>query len=221
MNRTVVAFGGNLPFEGQPPSHTFSAALAYLTTDRGHQLRSVARLWRSRPVDADGPDFLNTVAWIDTPLAPEAWLQCLLETELHFGRQRPECSADQPLRPPHGARQVTLRPQISAARPLDLDLIWCEGLFLQTPALTLPHPRAASRAFVLGPLLDLEKGLTDLRLPCPESGRPLPVSSLWTQLPAAARADVVPVSSATDWPAATILMRPAAPAQDIQECGLA
>jgi len=215
MNRTAVALGGNLPFRGQPASHTFAAALAHLTTGRGHRLRGVARLWQSRPVHADGPDFFNTVAWIDTPLAPEAWLQCLLETEQLFGRQRSHPVAQGSL-PGHfdAADVASLRAPPSAARPLDLDLIWCEGQTLQTPRLTLPHPRASSRAFVLGPLLDLEKELTDLRLPCPETGRLRSVSSLWAQLPAEARADVRPTSLGTHWPAAAAPVHSETPAQE-------
>ena len=214
MNRTVVAFGGNLPFQGQPPSHTFAAALARLTADRGHRLRRVARLWQSRPVQADGPDFFNTAAWIDTPLSPEAWLQYLLETEHEFGRQRPNRAAHRLPRDVHAADEATLRPQPSAARTLDLDLIWVEGQTLQTVQLTLPHPRAASRAFVLGPLRDLEEELADLRLPCPETGRLLSVSFLWDQLPAAARADVQPASPGAHWPAASVPVTAETPAQE-------
>jgi 2-amino-4-hydroxy-6-hydroxymethyldihydropteridine diphosphokinase len=214
MNRTVVALGGNLPFRGQPPSHTFAAALTHLTTDRGHRLRRVARLWQSRPVHADGPDFFNTVAWIDTPLAPEAWLQCLLKTEQLFGRQRLSPAGRSLHRDVHAAGEATLRPQPSAARPLDLDLIWCEGLSLQTPVLTLPHPRAASRAFVLGPLLDLEKELTDLRLACPETGRLRSVSALWAQLPSASRADARPTGPGVHWPAAIASVTAETPAQE-------
>jgi|GEM_PF-428138 len=214
MNRSVVALGGNLPFQGQPPSHTFAAALAHLTTGRGHRLRRVAQLWQSRPVHADGPDFFNTVAWIDTPLAPEAWLQYLLKTEQLFGRQRPDAAVRSLHGDVRGADKAPLPRQLSAARPLDLDLIWCEGLFLQTPALTLPHPRASSRAFVLGPLLDLEKELTDLRLPCPETGRLRSVSSLWAQLPLASRADAWPASPGVHWPAASTPVIAETPAQE-------
>jgi 2-amino-4-hydroxy-6-hydroxymethyldihydropteridine diphosphokinase len=215
MNRTVVAFGGNLPFQGQPPSHTFAAALAYLTTERGHRLRGAARLWQSRPVRADGPDFFNTAAWIDTPLSPEEWLQCLLETEHRFGRQRPNPEAMAMREAPGAVGQPSLQTRHSAARTLDLDLLWFEGQTLQTALLTLPHPRASSRAFVLGPLLDLERQIGDLRLPCPETGRLLSVSSLWAQLPVATRVDVEPTSPSGHWPAAISPVTVGSPAQEL------
>ena len=218
MNRTVVAFGGNLPFRGQPPSHTFAAALTHLTTHLGHRLRGVARLWRSRPVHAEGPDFLNTVAWIDTPLAPEDWLKCLLETEHLFGRQRPDPAAFGLPSSLHDAGQAHHPARPSAARTLDLDLIWVEGQTLQTAMLSLPHPRAASRAFVLGPLCDLEHALADLRLLCPGTGQPRSVSALWAELPATARADLEPTGLGIHWPTVN---RPAAAKAPVQESDLA
>ncbi|MFM1880105.1 MAG: hypothetical protein RLZZ344_339, partial [Pseudomonadota bacterium] len=124
MRRTVVAFGGNLPFEGHRPGDTFAAALADLTATGQHRLRAFGRLWRSRPVHAEGPDFINTVAWIDTNLPPSEWLSCLLETEHRFGRRRPAAPtlSDPPARRP-----------VSAARTLDLDLLWVEGTTINTP----------------------------------------------------------------------------------------
>ena len=50
----------------------------------------------------------------------------------------------------------------NAPRPLDLDLLWAEGVRIETPGLTVPHPRAAERRFVLEPWSELDP---DLRLP--------------------------------------------------------
>jgi 2-amino-4-hydroxy-6-hydroxymethyldihydropteridine diphosphokinase len=58
----------------------------------------------------------------------------LLEIEARFGRSRGERNAD---------------------RTLDLDLIDHAGLVMQSPRLTLPHPRAHERGFVMGPLSEI------------------------------------------------------------------
>jgi 2-amino-4-hydroxy-6-hydroxymethyldihydropteridine diphosphokinase len=47
------------------------------------------------------------------------------------------------------------RPFRNAPRTLDLDLLWYDGVTMETPRLTLPHPRMHERAFVLKPLSDL------------------------------------------------------------------
>lgn len=211
MNRTVVAFGGNLPFQGQAPFHTFAQALAVLCgygPDRlhgphglhgrppglhvgPHQLRGVARLWRSAPVAAQGPDFFNTAAWIDTPLPAEAWLSLLLETEAQFGRVRPDLEKKGRLHRPAG---------LSAARSLDLDLIWFAGQQSDSERLTLPHPRAAERGFVLGPLCDLPAALLqDLRLPCPQTGALKSVQTLWNDLPSEARQGLAAIDTMDGW----------------------
>ena len=90
--------------------------------------------WRSRPVEASGPDYLNAVACVRTRLSPEALLDALQAIEDHHGR---------------------VRPYPNAPRTLDLDLLLHGDLQRDTARLTLPHPRMAARAFVLLPLLQL------------------------------------------------------------------
>lgn len=188
MNRTIVALGGNLPFEGRGPRDTFGAALNTLCRNGPHRLRAVARLWKSAPVQAEGPEFFNTIAWIDTPLSAAAWLEVLLSVEKRFGRVRPESP------PMHGASMV------SAARTLDLDLIWYEGQQSASASLILPHPRAAERGFVLGPLCDLPHALTgDVRLLDPHTRQLLGVKALWANLMARGPIDLAPVETAESW----------------------
>ena len=91
-------------------------------------------LYRSAPVEATGPDFVNAVAVIDTTLAPLALLDVLQALEQLHGRQRP---------------------YPNAPRTLDLDLLLYGTLQLDTDRLVLPHPRMHQRAFVLRPLLDI------------------------------------------------------------------
>ena len=98
----------------------------------------VSSLYRSAPVDAGGPDYLNAVAELDTPLAPLALLHALQSIEQAAGRERP---------------------YRNAPRTLDLDLLLHGDERLDSPELTVPHPRMGERAFVLLPLAELAPGL--------------------------------------------------------------
>jgi 2-amino-4-hydroxy-6-hydroxymethyldihydropteridine diphosphokinase len=86
----------------------------------------------------DQPPFLNAVAALDTELGPDPLLDVLLAVEAAHGR----------------VRDVRWGP-----RTLDLDLVWFEGVVRDDPRLTLPHPRAHEREFVLRPLCDLAPDL--------------------------------------------------------------
>ena len=98
------------------------------------RVQRVSSLYRSTPVDAGGPDYLNAVAELSTTLAPQALLQALQAIELAAGRQRP---------------------YRNAPRTLDLDILWWGEQRIHTPTLTVPHPRLYERAFVLQPLAEL------------------------------------------------------------------
>lgn len=117
---------------------TVRSALAALAALPGCALRRASSLYRSAPVDATGPDFINAVVELDTACSPEALLAALQGVEQAFGRQRP---------------------YPNAPRTLDLDLLLYGDTVLHTPALTLPHPRLHLRAFVLQPLLELAPDL--------------------------------------------------------------
>jgi 2-amino-4-hydroxy-6-hydroxymethyldihydropteridine diphosphokinase len=100
-------------------------------------------LWQSSPVDCPpgSPPFVNAVAGL-TPRpgeTPETLLAKLQTLEQEFGR-RP--------------KQVRNEP-----RPLDLDLLAFGAETRITPALTLPHPRAHQRRFVLAPLAEIAPAL--------------------------------------------------------------
>jgi 2-amino-4-hydroxy-6-hydroxymethyldihydropteridine diphosphokinase len=100
------------------------------------QTRTVVRssLYSSVPVAAGGPDYVNAVVGLETSLSPAALLMRLQEIEDRHGRVR------------------SFR---NAPRTLDLDLLMYGDLLLDTPELTLPHPRAHERAFVLVPLAEV------------------------------------------------------------------
>lgn len=81
---------------------------------------------------AGAPPFLNAVVIGYTKLAPMPLLEALLAVEARLGRVR---------------RGVRNEPRV-----IDLDLILCGAVRMKTERLTLPHPRAAQRAFVMMPL---------------------------------------------------------------------
>ena len=98
------------------------------------QLFKASSLYRSAPYEAQGPDFINAVALVQTQLSPLELLHALQALELRSGRERP---------------------YKNAPRTLDLDLIFYGDVALATPELTLPHPRWPERAFVLQPLAEV------------------------------------------------------------------
>ena len=86
----------------------------------------------------DQPAFLNMVVRAETHLAPPALLAFLKRLETQLGRL----------------------PSIRyGPRKIDLDILFYDELILDTPELTIPHPRLHERAFVLVPLADLAPGL--------------------------------------------------------------
>jgi 2-amino-4-hydroxy-6-hydroxymethyldihydropteridine diphosphokinase len=108
-------------------------ALARLGRQSGCRLLASSSLWRTAPVDSSGDDYINAVAVIETSLDAHALLATLHAIETAHGRERP---------------------YRNAPRTLDLDLLLYGDEIIQTPALTVPHPRMHERAFVLAPLLE-------------------------------------------------------------------
>ena len=130
----IVALGGNLALEGQAVQAVLELAAGRLGAAG---LKPVRRSgwWRSAAwPDPTEPAYLNAVAWVETALQPKAALRALLEIETAFGRRR---SAP------------------NAPRTLDLDLIAYGRRVIDEPGLILPHPRAAERLFVMGPLAEI------------------------------------------------------------------
>lgn len=134
--RAVVALGANLGDRAA----TLEAALADL-----RRLPLVDEVRASAPVESvavkiDGPDaaappYLNAVALITTRLAPSVLFTFLQAIETRHGRERRERWGD---------------------RTLDLDLIAYGDVVSSDALLTLPHPRAAERDFVLVPWLSVD-----------------------------------------------------------------
>ena len=125
-----VGLGANLG----DAAGTLRRALQDLAAQPDVVLLRTSSLYRSAPVDAGGPDFINAVAELRTTLDPHALLAVLLAIEQQHGRQRP---------------------YRHAPRTLDLDLLLMGDEQVDTPDLQLPHPRLHERACVLQPLAEL------------------------------------------------------------------
>lgn len=137
MNATqqpVVAYVGIGANLGDAET-TVRDALRELGDMTGTRLTAQSSLFRTAPIDAGGNDYVNAVAQLTTTLAPEALLQSLQAIEQRHGRERP---------------------YVNAPRTLDLDLLLYGDHRIDTPTLTVPHPRMAMRAFVLIPLLQID-----------------------------------------------------------------
>jgi 2-amino-4-hydroxy-6-hydroxymethyldihydropteridine diphosphokinase len=86
-------------------------------------------------ISSDAPTYLNAVITVHTMLAPEELLHAVNAIEAHHGRVREARWGD---------------------RTLDIDIIDYGGTSIRTAELTVPHPRAATRAFVLVPWLQVD-----------------------------------------------------------------
>lgn len=89
---------------------------------------------------ADQPPFLNAVVELRTTLAPLDLLRELQRIERELGRR------------PGGARW--------GPREIDLDILIYDDFVVETPELTVPHPRICEREFVLRQIVELNSGLT-------------------------------------------------------------
>jgi 2-amino-4-hydroxy-6-hydroxymethyldihydropteridine diphosphokinase len=132
--RVFVGLGANL---GDARA-TLEAALQQLGALPATRLVAISSFYRSAPVQAQGPDFVNAVAELATALEPHELLRALQAIEHAHGRERPHPNAP---------------------RTLDLDLLLHGQRVLQETDLTVPHPRLHERGFVLQPLLELAPDL--------------------------------------------------------------
>jgi len=128
--RAWIGLGANL---GDARA-TLDAAFDALAALPASRLVVRSAIYRSAPVDARGPDFLNAVAGLDTTLPAAQLLALLHAVEQLHGRERSTRNAP---------------------RTLDLDLLLYGDAVVDDPGLVLPHPRAHERAFVLRPLADV------------------------------------------------------------------
>jgi 2-amino-4-hydroxy-6-hydroxymethyldihydropteridine diphosphokinase len=125
-----VALGANLG----DPVQALNQAIDALALRPGIQLIARSSLYRTAPIDANGPDYVNAVLALTTTLTAPALLGQLQALEQLAGRER------------------SYR---NAPRTLDLDLLLYGAAALQSATLLVPHPRMYERAFVLLPLFEI------------------------------------------------------------------
>jgi 2-amino-4-hydroxy-6-hydroxymethyldihydropteridine diphosphokinase len=133
MAEAVLALGGNV---GDVRS-TLGRAVAMLCD--GREVRLIARSsdYRTPPWGVtDQPAFVNFCLVVETALSPRALLARALDAEAALGRDR--------------GKERRWGP-----RTIDIDLIAYDDVAIDEPDLTLPHPRALERAFVLAPLAEI------------------------------------------------------------------
>ena len=133
MVSALLALGGNL---GDVRA-TLDRAIAMLGEGGDVQVLKRSSDYRTPPWGVtDQPEFVNLAIEVETALSPHALLERIHGIEKALGRDRKA-----------GPRW--------GPRPIDIDIIAYDDLALDDPALTLPHPRALERAFVLVPLAEI------------------------------------------------------------------
>ena len=128
--RALVAIGANLG----DPLRAVQDAIQSLGQLPLSQLRDVSSLYRTAPLASHGPDYINAAVTLDTRLTAPALLTHLQRLEMAAGRERP---------------------YPNAPRTLDLDVVFFGAGSIDSPRLTVPHPRWQERAFVLLPVREL------------------------------------------------------------------
>jgi 2-amino-4-hydroxy-6-hydroxymethyldihydropteridine diphosphokinase len=132
--RAYVGLGGNLG----DPQGAIGRAIEAIAALPHTRLVARSSLYGSAPVGAGGPDYVNAVVAMDTGLGAHELLAQLQAIEQAAGRERP---------------------YRNAPRTLDLDLLLYGSERIETPELTVPHPRMGQRAFVLRPLAEIAPAL--------------------------------------------------------------
>jgi GTP cyclohydrolase-4 len=103
------------------------------------RIEQVSSVYDTEPVDnTNQPRFLNVVCQVATGLEPMALLTLVKAIESKLGRA------------PHSS---------NLPRPIDIDILFYDEQVIETPKLTIPHPRLTERAFVLIPLAEIAPSL--------------------------------------------------------------
>lgn len=139
MSRYTLLLGGN---EGDVAA-TFAKAIEQIA-ELGELVRSTSS-YTSKAWGFASADFLNMAVEVESVLQPEVMLDEL---------QRIECALGRTTKSYNGQY---------AARPIDIDILYCNRLVIDTPRLSIPHLLIAQRRFVLVPLMELCPDFVDPR----------------------------------------------------------
>jgi 2-amino-4-hydroxy-6-hydroxymethyldihydropteridine diphosphokinase len=143
MPEAFIGLGSNLSSQSEGieknPQNQVTDAIKSITENPKITLLAVSSLYQTSAIGpGDQPDYVNAAITIETCLDAYALLVVLQQIENQQGR---------------------IRKEHWGARTLDLDILIYGQLIENTAQLTLPHPRAHERAFVLAPLTDLNPNL--------------------------------------------------------------
>jgi len=129
--RVVIALGANL---GEPRAQLEEAIEALRKVIK---IEAISSFYETKPfkVNEEQPNYINAVLIGETNLEAEQLMKDLLAIEERIGRKRST---------------------INAARLIDLDIIDYQGMVINSENLTLPHPRAFEREFVLRPWIEID-----------------------------------------------------------------
>jgi len=138
MTIVYIGLGSNL----DDPEAQVRSAIQELAIIPQCRVVAVSSMYESPPLGPqDQPDYINAVVKLETSLSAEELLEQMQKIERQHGRRRER----------HWG-----------PRTLDLDLLLYDQMTIDTEHLTVPHPRIASRAFVLCPLLEVA---ADIEIP--------------------------------------------------------
>lgn len=130
MHLVFFILGGNL---GDKPK-IFSETISLIVKRIG-EVVAISSAYETEPWGFESELFRNQALIAETKLSPVEVLSAALEIENEMGRIR--------------------KTDRYESRPMDIDLLFYDDLCLETPELTLPHPRIAVRRFVLEPLAEI------------------------------------------------------------------
>ena len=171
MAEVFLGLGSNL----RSPAENMREALTRICDSVA--VEKLSSLYRTEPVGlSEQPFFLNAVLAGHTVLGPHELLENVSSVEQTMGR----------------VRTINMGP-----RTIDIDLLVYDDFIINTPKLTLPHPRMTERRFVLAPLVEIAPEF------CPP-GIPKTVSELLNELTCTESVEMV---ADADWPASDIEVR--------------
>ena len=130
LAHSAIALGSNLG----DSQLILEGALSTIAATPQIRLQACSCWYQTKAIGPPQPDYINGCALLQVNISPQQLLETLLSIETSFGR---------------------VRSQRWAARSLDLDLLLYDDLIIDTPTLTIPHPRMRERAFVLVPLAEI------------------------------------------------------------------
>lgn len=135
MNRVALLIGGN-----QGDRQALIQQATALIQERIGTVAAASRIYETAPwgtFDSPQPNFFNRGLLVETALTAHEVLRAALAIEAELGRVRKAGS------------------RLYSGRPMDIDLIFYNDEVIETPELTIPHPRMHQRLFVLEPLAEI------------------------------------------------------------------